>query len=129
MLKYIILMLLLSFSLAACGGESAKFDSGQIIDRNYSEAHTDLVPQLQYAGQTCNTINNVQSCSPRFVPVLIPVYVPAAWKIKIQNCNVTRKDGSMWVNKDGSNKCFTKWIHVDETTYNNPNTSEGETWG
>lgn len=109
--------------------ERPNFNTGQVVDRHYSPAHTDLIPQLQYAGESCyyNSSSKSNSCTPQYRTVLIPIFVSDKWSIQIKNCSVFKKDQTQWVNKDGSPACFTKWITVDQTQYDQ--IQLGEQWG
>lgn len=123
----ILLLLLVGFGAKAAFHEITKerphFNTGTVINKDFTPAHTDMVPQQQYAGEDCTstydsyTKSYNRTCSPRYITIWVPVFVPDDWDIEIQNCNVYHKDGRLWVDKDGDAKCFKKWIDVDQTTY------------
>lgn len=125
----ILLLVVLGFGAKAALHEITKerphFNTGTVIQKDFTPAHTDMVPQQQYAGEDCTsrydsyTKSYTRSCSPRYITIWVPRYVPDAWDIEIQNCNVYHKDGRLWVDKQGNAKCFKKWISVDQTTYTN----------
>lgn len=103
--------------------ERPHFSSGKVIERDFTPAHTEMIPQQQYVGETCSSYSNAdgssyRSCSPNYITIMVPNHVPDDWDVRIENCNVFHKDGTQWANKDGSAKCFKKWIDVDESTYN-----------
>jgi hypothetical protein len=124
------LFFLIKFIVHQATMERPHYNSGKIVQRDYSPAHTDMVPQQRFTGETCETVNKVEECTPHYMMVLVPVYYPSSWSIQIENCNVHHKDGSQWVDKKtGAAKCFSKWVGVDETAYNSKTTQMGVVWG
>jgi hypothetical protein len=99
--------------------ERPHFNTGKIIQKDFNPSHYDSVPRQQYAGEDCTTDSRgTRSCTPHYITVYDQVFVPDDWNVQIQNCNVMHKNGTQWVNKDGTPKCFHKWVDVDQTTYN-----------
>lgn len=127
----LVVLVLLGFGAKAAFHEITKerphFSTGTVINRDYSPAHTEQRSRRQYAGEDCHTdYQGHEECSSRYITVWYDVYVPDDWDIQIQNCNVSHKDGTQWVDKEGQPKCFKKWIDVDQMSYNA--TTIGEQW-
>lgn len=123
----VVVLILLFFGGKALWHEATKerphFNTGKVVQRDYEAAHNESRTRQVYDGEDCYTTgygdNQRRECSPSYRTEWYSVYVPASWSIQIENCNVFHKDGTQWVDsKTGSNKCFKKWVDVDETTYN-----------
>lgn len=106
--------------------ERPSFNVGTVIERDYDHAWTEFGFRQQYSGESCTQIGDVRSCTPQYITVPYTIHHPEQWDIKIRNCNVAKKDGTIWVDKEGHPKCFTKWVGVDETSYNRVKT--GSEW-
>lgn len=118
----------LFFGIKAIVHEATKerphFNTGKIMQKDYHAAHYNDWLENRYIGQSCSGSGSTQVCTSLYMPVWHHDYVPDSWSIQIENCNVLHKDGRQWVDKQGNNKCFKKWIDVDQTTYNGVNLNE-----
>lgn len=108
--------------------ERPHFSSGEIVQRHDDPAHYDDWIEQRWIGQTCSGSGSNQTCTQLYMPVFHHDFVPEAWSIQIENCHVNHKDGSPWMTKQGTNKCFKKWIDVDGSTYNSKAARMGVTW-
>lgn len=97
--------------------ERPHFNTGTIIQKDFDPAHYDDYTTQQYMGQTCYGSGTTQTCTDNYMTVYHHDYVPDSWSVRIQNCNVYHKNGSLWVDKRGNAKCFHKWIDVDQSYY------------
>lgn len=108
--------------------ERPHFNTGTIIQREYNPAHYDDWTEHRWIGQICSGSGTSRTCIDQYMWVQHHDYVPDDYDIRIENCEVHRKDGTVWVDKHGNAKCFHKWIDVDVTVYHNPNTAMGKIW-
>lgn len=108
--------------------ERPHFNSGEIVQRDYIAQHYDDYTTQQYAGETCSGSGSSRNCTPFYITVFHHEFVPDRWRIQIENCHVNHKDGSPWMTKQGTNKCFKKWVDVDGIVYNNKASRMGVMW-
>lgn len=108
--------------------ERPKFSTGTVIERSFVPAHWETEFQYRYTGQTCtyDSQTNSNRCESDYDLVPVQVHKADDWNIQIQNCAVQKKDGTFWMDKQGNNKCFSKWIDVSQTEYNRFNI--GKEW-
>ena len=108
--------------------ERPNWSTGQIIAKEFHPAHQETRSRQQYAGEDCHysTLTKSSECEPHYITVFYNVTVPDKWEIRIQNCSVAKKDGTIWSHKDGTPKCFKKWVTIYQTAYDR--VKIGQTW-
>lgn len=103
--------------------ERPHWSTGKVIQKDYQPAHSEDRTRQVYAGESCSSIYDYstktynRTCTPQYRTEWYTVDIPDHWWIRIENCNVSKKDGTIWSHKDGTPKCFKKWVGIYEEAY------------
>jgi len=114
---FVVAVILLAFGLAGCGSSSPTVNSGEVVSKNYRPAYTEHW-MMPIAHTSCSNSGKSQSCTTFYTYIPMTTKHPDRWTVIYRNCNVVKKDGSIYKNKDGSNKCFDRTKSVDVEFFN-----------
>lgn len=107
--------ILLAFGLAGCASDPS-FSTGKVVDKFYQPERD--WNSFEYSPACGMGFDGQYTCG-KYKFQNVHHHQSLMYQLRLENCQVSDKNGNTIVKKDGSAKCFRKWIDIDPAHYYN----------